>query len=158
MYRTWVVSLVTVVHGKELCIRNRERLANGVSRIGLLRSPWLTHKCKLDSRSPTDTEQLPTLATPGSIGVIDSPLGGIWQEKHRNMLTVTPTGGSVGTTTRQVQQVIQIHHEPQFCNKLACSTSALALSDRYPTLHLNGFTCLHSAQYTPRNTQTKNLT
>jgi len=57
-------------------------------------------------------------------------------------------GGYVGTTW-QVRQAEMSYIErntstryPQLCNKLACSTSALDFSDRYPTLHLNGLECL----------------
>jgi len=68
---------------------------------------------------------------------------------------------SIGTTVVQVQQAETGYagHRtgtrpigPQLCSKFACSTSALAFSDRYPILHLNGFKCLLNAQHMSHST------
>jgi len=87
-----MVFLVTVVHRQESYSQGGEPDKRSVND---WIASWPPAYTNLGSRLPTDTEQLPTLATPDRVP--STPLPG--QEEHRYMLATTPTGGFVDTIT-----------------------------------------------------------
>jgi hypothetical protein len=122
MCRTWLVYLVTVVHGQESHIRSRERLVNEVLRIGLLRGPWLdTNRLAVADGHRTISHGCN--ASPGSIDVINSPLGDIWQEGYKYTLEITPADVSVGRKSNMASTKISNRIGTRNHMNLSCAAS-----------------------------------